>query len=173
MIVVVGSKNPAKIRPVKKIFEKYFNDVKIVSCEVSSGVSEQPLSEEETYKGALTRAKKAFKLVPEADFSVGIEGGIISHPGGYQEKSTIVVLNKERQVGVGTSGGLFLPEQIIHRIHQGWNLSNAVDELFGVKNAGKKMGAKGLFTNGKVTRAKAYEQAVAFALSRFLHSELF
>ena len=77
MIIAVGSKNPTKIRPVRKIFKKYFEDIIINSYEVSSGVSDQPLSENETYEGALNRAKEVLKLDLDADYGVGIEGGII------------------------------------------------------------------------------------------------
>ena len=41
-----------------------------------SNVSDQPMSESETIKGATNRANNVSKLEPVADYWVGIEGGI-------------------------------------------------------------------------------------------------
>ena len=40
MIIAVGSKNPTKIRPVKKVFSYYFGEVTVVSSEIASGVAD-------------------------------------------------------------------------------------------------------------------------------------
>jgi non-canonical (house-cleaning) NTP pyrophosphatase len=49
-------------------------ELKIVS--VPSGVSIQPMSSQETLRGAFNRAHGAFELIPTGDFWVGIEGGV-------------------------------------------------------------------------------------------------
>ena len=173
MIIAVGSKNPTKIRPVRKIFKKYFKDVEVVSGDISSGVSDQPITEEEAYKGALNRAKRVLKLFPNADYGVGIEGGIVDHIAGINEKSMVVILDKNGNVGVGISAALFLPEKVTRLINSGKNLNQAIDHVFGTKEIGKGIGAYGVFTKGVVTRSTGMEHAIAFALSRFLHNDLF
>ena len=83
MIVVVASENPAKILAVKQAFEAAFQiPVHTQGIAVSSGVSEQPLSDEETFQGALNRARNARQALPDANFWVGIEGGIEDTPKG-------------------------------------------------------------------------------------------
>jgi inosine/xanthosine triphosphatase len=174
MIVAVGSKNPVKIRPVRKIFKKYFKNITIVSHDVPSGVSEQPLSEEEMYKGALNRARQVLKIFPNAEYGVGIEGGIVTHPiAGKNEKSVVVIANSKEDTGIGISAALFLPEKITRHILDGKTLNDAIDKEFGTNNIGKGIGAYGIFTKGTVTRASGMEDAIAFALSRFLHNNLF
>lgn len=173
MIVAVGSKNSTKIRPVKKVFSYYFDEVIVVSSEVPSGVSDQPLSEEEMYKGALNRAKRVLKKHPEADFGVGVEGGIVNSTLGHNEKTIVVIVDKKGNVGIGMSPALFLPKKVIKHIKNGKNLSEAIDLLFGTKDIGKGIGAYGIFTKSYVTRSKGMEHAIAFALSRFLHKNLF
>ena len=173
MIVAVGSKNPPKVKAVKKIFSKYFSDVEAIPVDVQSGVSEQPLTEEEIYDGAYNRAKAAIDVVKNASYGIGIEGGIINHIHGMYEKAAVVVVDREGNVGLGFSPGLFLPKKITDHIEGGKNLSEAIDEVFGTKDIGRGIGAYGIFTKGVVTRAKGMEQAIAFALSRFLHKKLF
>ena len=58
MKVFVGSKNKIKVDAVRRAFEGVFlNETWVVEGqEVDSGVSEQPMDEEETVRGARNRA---------------------------------------------------------------------------------------------------------------------
>jgi len=76
ILAAVGSKNPTKIRPVRSIFKKHFKNVQILGVSVPSEVKEQPTSDDEMYQGALTRATNALAAIKNADYGVGIEGGI-------------------------------------------------------------------------------------------------
>lgn len=55
--IIVASKNPVKVHAVEQAFGKMFPDeiFEIEGVSVLSGVSEQPLSNEETYTGAMNR----------------------------------------------------------------------------------------------------------------------
>lgn len=88
--VAVGSKNPCKIEAVRTAFQDAFScsstNRKIVivisAHSVSSGVSDQPYSEDETKLGAKNRASKAYDEACtecgfKPDFAVGLEGGVI------------------------------------------------------------------------------------------------
>ena len=173
MIVAVGSTNPTKIRPVKKIFSKHFKDVKTIGVNVSSGVSDQPLSDQEMFTGALNRAKNALKKTKDAEYGVGIEGGLSEFSYGWFERSIVVIIDKIGNIGIGSSGGLVLPDKVINKIKKGKNLEQAVDEIFGTYKIGQGIGMFGIMTKGVVTRASGVEHGVAFALSRFLHEDLF
>ena len=173
MIVVVGSTNPTKIEPVQKVFEHYFKKVKVVGINVKSGVSDQPKSQDEMYKGALNRAKGALAKVKGAKYGVGIEGGIHKYSYGHFENSIVVIVNKKGDIGIGASAGLALPDKVLAKINQGKNLEEAVDELFGTKKIGEGIGMFGVFTKGVVTRSEGVRHGVAFALSRFLHKNLY
>lgn len=173
MIIAVGSTNPTKIRPVKAVFAKHFKNVVVKGIKVNSGVDDQPMTDEEMYRGALNRARKALKSIKEASYGVGIEGGLHKYSYGWFERSLVVIVNRKGEIGIGSSGGLALPDQIIKRIHEGKNLEEAVDEIFGTKNIGESIGMFGMFTNGTVTRASGVKHGVAFALARFLHKDLY
>ncbi len=71
--VAVGTNNEAKIAAVRAVLSE--KEYRIVSLEVPSGVSAQPLSDEETRLGAIGRAKRALEAA-EADIGIGLEGGV-------------------------------------------------------------------------------------------------
>ena len=73
---IVGSKNPVKIEAVRNAFSKYFKNIEIIGLNVGSGVSNQPKSDEETIGGAKNRATQCLTKDNEADFGIGIEGGL-------------------------------------------------------------------------------------------------
>lgn len=173
MIIAVGTKNPAKLKPVKKIFSKYFKDVKVVSIDVNPGISEQPMSEDEMYKGALNRAKEALSKVEKAEYGVGIEAGLHKYSYGWLERALVVIININGDIGIGATGGLVLPDRIVKRIHKGESLGKIIDSMFTAEKSGEGIGMFGIFTKNVVTRAKSIEHGVVFALTRFLHKKLY
>ncbi len=173
MIVAVGSQNPTKIQPVEEIFSHYFKNVKVTGIAVSSGVSDQPLHHGEMYRGAVNRAKRALKMVKGASYGVGIEGGLHKYSYGWLEQTTIVIINKTGEMGIGSSGGVVLPKKLIKEINKGKNLEEVMDSLFGTEKIGRGIGMFGLFTKGLVTRSSGVKHGVAFALSRFIHKDLY
>jgi inosine/xanthosine triphosphatase len=173
MIVAVGSTNPTKIKPVADIFSRNFKQVKVVGVSVKSGVTEQPMTDDEMYQGALTRANNALYQVPDADYGVGVEGGLHKYSYGWFERSLVVIVNREGKIGIGSSGGLALPQKVVKLIHSGKTLEEAVDELCGTHKIGEGIGMFGVFTNSAVTRTEGVKHGVAFALARFLHPDLY
>lgn len=173
MLIAVGSTNPTKVRPVKTVFAHYFGIVKVKGVSVDSGVPEQPMGDEQTYQGALNRAQRALAKVPGAEYGVGIEGGLAQRSYGWFEYSQVVIVNRKGETGMGASSGLVLPNSVLQRIHQGENLEQAIDALFGTQQIGEGIGMFGVMTNRYVTRAVSVKQGVAFALARFLHADLY
>lgn len=173
MLIAVGSERASKIDPVREIFQKHFSDIVVVGVKVASGVPDQPLHDDEMFQGALNRAKAALQKVPKAEYGVGIEGGLHKYSYGWFERSTVVIVDRKGNIGIGSSGGLALPPKIIAKIEAGKNLEEACDELFGTTKIGSGVGMFGLLTNNVVTRASGIEHGVAFALARFLHEDLY
>jgi inosine/xanthosine triphosphatase len=75
--IIVASHNPVKLNATIRGFERMFpgENFKIEGADIASLVSNQPLSDAETYRGALNRAQSAARIFPAADYWVGIEGG--------------------------------------------------------------------------------------------------
>lgn len=77
--IAVGTTNPSKISAVKSAFKESFPstvDIVITTHSVSSMVPAQPIGNEQTKEGAKNRAIAAFKDSNNADFGVGLEGGV-------------------------------------------------------------------------------------------------
>jgi len=176
MKIMVGSKNPVKVSAVEEAFKKYWPDCEVVGVEVKSGVAEQPMSEEETRKGAKARATIA---LGQADFGVGLEGGVTELEGKMYECAWVCVIGKNGpptyETTVGNGGGLYfeLPEGVAKRIREGGELGPIMDELTREKNVKQRSGAIGIFTKGQLDRKTAYVHLVLQALIRFVSPEWF
>jgi inosine/xanthosine triphosphatase len=171
--VAVGSTNPTKITPVGDIFRLHFPDVEIRGVEVDSGVPDQPKGDDQIYTGCLNRANGAIRKVAGAEYGVGIEGGLVKRSYGWFEFSLVVIVNNRGEIGIGSSGGLVLPDRIIKLIESGMTLETAIDAVFGTEKIGRGIGMFGIMTNGTVTRSDGVSHGVAFALARFLHRDIY
>ncbi len=173
--IIVASKNPVKISATKEGFERMFKDINfnIEGLNVPSGVSDQPMGSEETYKGALNRAKAAQREMPEADYWVGLEGGNIRHSESDMETMAWIVVLGRHKMGKARTAGFYLAKRTIQLIDQGLELGHADEILFNLKNTKQNMGSSGLLTEGALSRHDFYVQAVILALIPFLKTDLF
>lgn len=73
--IAVGTTSEQKIGYLKEVLGEIGINAEIIPTEVKSGVSDQPITEEETQTGSMNRAKAAFESVEEADFGIGLEVG--------------------------------------------------------------------------------------------------
>jgi len=172
--IVVASKNPVKVQAVKNGFLRMYPDESphILCVSAESGVSEQPTSDQETLQGAINRAQAAEREVQNADYWVGIEGGIEEHDG---EMSAFawVVIKSAALLGKGRTGTFYLPPQVANLIQQGVELGEEDDIVFNQSNSKQKNGAIGILSGNAVTRTQLYEQAVIFALVPFKNPQLY
>lgn len=170
MRVVVASTNPVKIDAARRGFVAMFPDVAFVVSGVSapSGVRDQPLGDDETLRGAATRAANARALAPDADYWVGIEGGVSDVDGAMQAFAWVVALSSERS-GKSRTGTFMLPQEVARLVRDGMELGHADDVVFGRANSKQQNGSVGLLTGDVIDRAAYYEQAVVLALIPFKH----
>jgi inosine/xanthosine triphosphatase len=136
---------------------------------VASGVSEQPLSDAETLQGALNRAQRAAQLVPQADYWVGLEGGVEERQDSMEAFAWIVVYTPQL-TGKSRTGTFSLPAEVAARIRQGQELGVAVEELYKHAQVKQTTGAVGVLTDGVIDRVQLYEHAVVLALVPFKHA---
>lgn len=174
MNVIIASTNPVKIETTKLGFEAMFPDKKFQFAGFSapSGVSDQPMSEEETLRGATNRAQNASKL-HEADYWVGIEGGLEEIDHGMEAFAWIVIQDKNGKLGRGRTGSFFLPKKVVELVKEGKELGEADDIVFARENSKQANGAVGILTNDVLTRTTFYIPAVILALIPFKNPELY
>ncbi len=172
--IVVTSQNPVKVEAVLRGFQRIFplEEFSVEAISVSSGVSDQPLSDEATRQGANTRAHNGRKAQPEGDFWVGIEGGCDYIDDEMVSYAWVVVMGKE-MCGSARTGVFRLPREVQALVESGLELGDADDCVFGSKNSKQEDGAVGLLTGNVITRTDLYEHAVILALIPFKNQVLY
>jgi inosine/xanthosine triphosphatase len=169
--LVVASQNPVKIEATRRGFASMFPNttLHLHAVTVSSGVRPQPLSDADTLQGALNRVQHAAHLVPQADYWVGIEGGVAEHQGSMEAFAWIVV-STPYLLGKSRTGTFRVPAEVAALIRQGYELAAAVEEVYQLTQVKSTTGAVGVLTEGVIDRVQLYEQAVVLALVPFKHA---
>lgn len=139
---------------------------------VPSGVPEQPFTDSETLQGALNRAQNVKDLEPQADYWVGIEGGVADTPnqtaGTLESFAWVVVIDRENgRMGKARTAAFYQPEEVARLVRDGMELGHADDQVFGRSNSKQINGSVGLLTDDVIDRGSYYVQAVILALIPF------
>lgn len=171
--VIVASTNPTKIEAVRLGFRSMFPGARLTfdGVAVESGVSDQPASDAETLLGAQNRAANARRARPDADFWVGVEGGVENGGEALLAFAWIVVLSVDGQ-GHSRTATFTLPDEVAALVRQGVELGEADDRVFGRTNSKQANGAVGILTHDALDRAGFYSQAVLLALIPFANPHL-
>ena len=134
---------------------------------VDSGVSEQPMSDAETRQGARNRVEQARVQSPDADFWVGLEGGLDYFDGHLMAFAWMVIAGAEDRISETRSATLPLPPKVQMLVSEGLELGEANDRVFSTLNSKQGGGAFGLLTDGLLTREIIYTQTLILALIPF------
>jgi inosine/xanthosine triphosphatase len=135
---------------------------------VPSGVPDQPISDATTLLGAQNRAANARALEPDADYWVGIEGGIDEDETGLLRNfAWVVVIAKDGRIGKARTATYYLPKETAELVRGGMELGKADEVVFGGRNSKQKNGSVGLLTGDVIDRRGYYVEAVVLALIPF------
>ncbi|KAL6871283.1 NTPase [Trichoderma novae-zelandiae] len=186
--VVVASRNPVKISAAREAFRGMFPsaDFSFTGLNVPSGVADQPMTDAETLQGARNRAQNARDAEPQADYWVGIEGGVDDSGDSMETFAWVVVLGRAktagselaseapgvRRMGRARTAAFFQPEEVARLVRGGMELGPADDEVFGSENSKLHSGSIGLLTGDLINRSAYYVPAVIGALIPFRNSTL-
>lgn len=172
--IVVASENPVKVQATLDGFKAMFPEEEfcIQGVKVASGVSDQPKSDAETLQGALNRADSARQLVVDADYWVGIEGGIDPLGQDLLAFAWMVVM-RPNITGKARTGAFVLPRAVTQLIKAGKELGEADDIVFNRYNSKQENGAVGLLTGDLMDRAKFYTPGIILALIPFRNPDLY
>lgn len=108
--IAVGTTYSQKIEYLRLVLEDIGIKARIIPTKVESGISEQPISEEETRRGSINRAKEALKANPGADFGLGIEVGYHANKqGNYEMFCCTSIVGKNNFIQTCFSGRFLLP----------------------------------------------------------------
>lgn len=164
MTVAIGSTNPIKIQAVKHAMEGHFPQLKVVGVEVSSGVSEQPMSDDETQNGAENRARAALNAVTEANLGIGLEGGVQSMKRGLMNSVWCCIVDRDGDVCFANGERFYITKSVADKILAGEEMGPSLDKLTGEKDIKKGRGFIGLVTKNYMDRAEAYGHLAKLAV---------
>ena len=172
--IAVASQNPVKARAALQAFQSLFAErsFEVTGVAVPSGVADQPMSLAETMLGAQNRAEHARAALPDADYWVGIEGGIEDTALGMICFARVHIIGRDGQVGRGQTAVFTLPHEIAELVRGGIELGHADDRVFQRDNSKQANGAIGLLTGDVIDRQAYYVQAVIMALLPFKNPAL-
>lgn len=180
LTVAVGSTNNVKLNAVKVTIKDYpiFQKAKILSYKVPTEVADQPLSLDETIRGAKNRARNAFDACGTCEYSIGIESGLMEvaeSKSGYME-FTVCCIYDGNEFAIGQSAAYEMPQHIIDLVvNEKMNMAEAcyhgglTDDL----QLGEKEGDIGILSNGRMTRQDHSEQALVAALIQLENVKLY
>ena len=163
--VAVGSANPVKLRAVEAVVRHLAPEGTVRAAPVPSGVPDQPWGDDETIRGARTRAVAARQAL-DADVGVGIEGGVVDEGGGrVRSCAWAVVALRDGRIFTGGSLAMPLPDRVARLVREGTELGHAMDLVSGGRDTKHGAGAVGILTAGLVDRQRAYVVIVTYALA--------
>lgn len=196
MIVCIGSRSEAKISAVSRAFSRFpelwikdeklefvmlpkeeRGDSKNAEIDKVSGVSCNPISLDETFKGAKNRSTMAYEFASakfgKCDYAVGIEGGLFKADmvnTAHLEVSTVVIFDGKNYF-YGTSPAFELPKAAVAGVYEGKE-AGLMDDVFGVSTKGRQ-GIIGTLTNGRLNRDDFEEAGVICALAQIIREDIY
>jgi inosine/xanthosine triphosphatase len=169
--VAVGSTNPVKIGAVRAVMNRVKPAIEVIGIGVASDVPDQPWGDEETIRGARTRAKRAL-VAGDAELGVGLEGGLVEQrDGSLLTCAWAVVASPDGRASTGGSLAMPLPPAVAAAVRDGLELGHAMDRVTGGRDIKRGSGAVGILTAGLIDRQRAYETLVTYALAPWLAAE--
>ena len=165
--IAVGSANPVKVAAVRSVMERIYGEVRITSIDVPSGVPPQPFGDQ-THQGSVNRAKAA---LGNHDMAVGIEAGVFEMLDGLYDIQHCTVITRDGRMTFGQGSGFRYPDSIADLVRKGMTVGEAVKQVYGNTEIGKKQGAIGLLSNGLIDRKTLTEQSIIAAMIPRLRSD--
>ena len=173
MNVIVGLKNPVKLNATRNILRKIYGEIDVSSIDVESGVPDQPFGLDETIKGAVNRAKKAYS--DDVDLSVGIESGLMETPNtitGYIDLQWCAIFDGDR-ITLGVSSGFEYPPEVIKEVLNGFEVGDVMDRITGITDLGTKKGAVSYLSKDMLDRTENTEQCVLTAMIPRMNEDIY
>jgi len=164
MIILLGSDSLQKIGILQGYLEDVLEgDFGIVPLRVASGISQQPLSKEETREGAINRAYRAAEQFGEHyHYSFGLEAGLESIGGLYHFICVTAIVYPDGSLGIGESSPVPLPGDASERVMSGEYLGTIIRDYRDLSAGAEERAV----VEDLINRRKGFIQAISKAWSR-------
>jgi inosine/xanthosine triphosphatase len=185
--IAVGSTRRPKLAAVTEALREFGPllapnaEFDIIGIEVESGVGHTPSNRAELMSGARQRAEGVQRMAREKSESwryfVGLEGGldILEDPAGRRVfLESWAYVSDARSGHFGRSGGVEIPDALAREVlHNGVELSVAIDRFAGAIGIRDAQGAWGVLSAGLISRTEAFRVAVLAAFAPFYNAKMY
>jgi inosine/xanthosine triphosphatase len=177
MKIAIGTLRAPKIDGIKEGVAKcpYFDavreNIEYITRDVSSDIPHMPRTFAETMQGAKNRARNVRALVPDADYSIGIEGGT-----SYIEETPflygcVYIENSAGEGHYGLSPMVEVPPACTRMIYEeGKELGPVMEELSGIVDIRSTNGSMGAWTDDMFTRKDEFVVAFQAGIAPFFNA---
>ncbi len=170
MIVIIGSRNKAKIRGVMKAF-KLIGINKYESIDVTS-LNKQPYGLDDIFINASRRTVEACKYLGDREgFCVGVEAGILELSGLILSGQLSIVTDRKKY-SIGLSGFFPVPGGFKKDLREGVELGVLMERISKVKDIARNIGAIGFFTYGFISRVELTFHSTLYALIPWINGSI-
>lgn len=175
-VAVLGSMNPGKLQACQMCFAEWLASrpagvgYEINAVHTDSGVSEQPMTIEETTQGAKNRAERALKSKDGAAIGIGMESGVFILDGKYFDFCVVSVFDGSRHC-IGISSMFALPPAVAATFQErGYNQSF---KDAGVEPDENGDGVLAHMSGGALSRPKQMKESFMMALLQLHNPSLY
>ncbi|MBM3223689.1 MAG: DUF84 family protein [Candidatus Tectomicrobia bacterium] len=188
--IMLGTKNAAKITGVQAAFADLHTSIQAPdltqpegwSCQVDTGVSEEPWGFPSTVQGAQNRAYAAYAYLlrgqgadmpvnPQVMLGIGVESGFIEvTPTAFTLYNfDVCALFDGQEYYLGISPGLEYPRRLVHNIFfQRQPFQQARQYITTTANVEQQIGLVGVLAGGHIDRPEMTRLATRLALIRYV-----
>lgn len=169
MKFILGSTNSAKVNAAERMLQHFFPESTLAAEKAPSGVSAQPLSDDETRTGAINRAV-AIASKHADSYGIGLEGGVRTIDGQMYLCNWGALVTPTSDILTAGGAQIPLPEELANEIRNGKELGDAVDAYFQKQGIRHSEGAMGMLTAQAVKRDELFEHILKLLLGQLLYS---
>lgn len=164
--IAIGSTNPVKIQAVKNA--THDEEIELLSCSALSGVHPQPLSDEETLRGAVNRAKDCLEKTG-ASLGIGLEAGVVIKENQVYLCHWGALVDRNQNTYFTNGPLILLPAEYLKPLLDGQNLEDIMHHSTGIESLGAKEGAIGVFTQNRLNREQVLTQMVKVLIGEYYY----
>lgn len=165
MKIVIATKNNKKAQLALSVFQETFpnEQVNVSNVDAKSDVPDTPW-EEQTYQGAINRAKNLAKSNHDFDYYIGLETGLVERYGELFEEAWCYILDKKNKGYLGYSSGYLITKNIKTRIRRNEATNTKVLEVLDENTKDFIM-----YSGSTEIRAVSLKNAIEVALANLMN----
>ncbi len=173
MKIVLTTQNPAKIDSTRNVLDCLLKatpyTLETVELEIEGPEPHGELKIVEAIKSGIAKARR---LIPEAAYYVGMEGGIIEKGQEAEEAAYVLIYGEqEGRFSMSKAASFQIPSKVLVDVKNGIPFATSVEKNFKAQDVKRGGGFINILTQGIITKRDLYFQPLVIAFSQILNPE--